>query len=73
MRHEAINTQNKPAPSSIALGNWLMLVRLSGIKTPLDQLSNEEVDLILAGVSEQAGEAVPPVGTQAKKEKEDVR
>jgi hypothetical protein len=68
MRHEAIDTQNEPAPSSVTLGNWLMLVRLSGIKTPLDQLSNKEVDLILARVSELAGEKETPRILEGRKE-----
>lgn len=64
MKQEAINTNNKPPASSVTLGRWVILLRQHGVMTPIAEIGNEEVDLILARVDEQAGE---------KKEKEDVR
>lgn len=57
MRQEAINTKNgKPAPSSVTLGRWVILLRQHGVMTPIAEISNTEIDLILARVDEMARE-----------------
>jgi hypothetical protein len=69
MKREAVTrTDEKPVTSSVTLGRWVILVRRCGVFTPLTELSNEEVDRILAQVDEMAGEAVPPVGASASRD-----
>jgi hypothetical protein len=57
MKQEAIDTKrSQAAAASVTLGNWLIILWQFGVRTPADQIGNEEVDLILARIEGMARE-----------------